>query len=115
LRAIAHAVEAAVARTNTQDLTNDAFAARYGGEEFAVVIPAATIASYEGCATDILESVRKLDIKHDLNGEWGIVTLSIGGCRRETSSGNVAMLFRDADVALYRAKESGRNRIELAE
>jgi diguanylate cyclase (GGDEF)-like protein len=115
LRAVAHAVEAAVARTNAQGLTNDAFAARYGGEEFAVVIPAASIAAYEGCATGILESVRKLGIQHEQNGEWGIVTVSIGGCHREASSGVVAMLFRDADAALYRAKESGRNRIEFAD
>jgi diguanylate cyclase (GGDEF)-like protein len=115
LRAVAHAVEAAVDRTNSEGLTNDAFAARYGGEEFAVVIPAASIASYEGCATGILESVRKLGIQHEQNGEWGIVTVSIGGCRREASSGVVATLFCDADAALYRAKKSGRNRIEFAD
>lgn len=115
LRAVAHAVEAAGARTNAQGLTNDAFAARYGGEEFAVVIPAASIAAYEGCAIGILESVRNLGIQHEQNGEWGIVTVSIGGCRREASSGVVAMMFRDADAALYRAKESGRNRIEFAD
>jgi diguanylate cyclase (GGDEF)-like protein len=115
LRAVAHAVEATVARSNAQGLTNDAFASRYGGEEFAVVIPAASIAAYEGCATGILESVHKLGIQHDQNGDWGIITLSIGGCRREASSGVVAMMFRDADAALYRAKESGRNRIEFAD
>lgn len=115
LRAVANAVEAAVDRTNAEGLTNDAFAARYGGEEFTVVIPAASIAAYEGCATGILESVRKLGIQHEQNGEWGIVTVSIGGCRREASSGVVARMFRDADAALYRAKESGRNRIEFAD
>jgi diguanylate cyclase (GGDEF)-like protein len=114
LRAIAHAVETAVVQTNAESLTNGAFAARYGGEEFTVVIPAASVAAYEECAKRVLESVRKLCILHELNDEWGIVTVSIGGCRLEASSGVVARLFRDADAALYRAKESGRNRIELA-
>jgi diguanylate cyclase (GGDEF)-like protein len=114
LRAIAHAVETAVVHANAEGLTNGAFAARYGGEEFTVVIPAASIAAYEECAKRVLEAVRKLGIQHEQNGEWGIVTVSIGGCRREASSGVVAKLFRDADAGLYRAKESGRNRVEFA-
>jgi diguanylate cyclase (GGDEF)-like protein len=114
LRAIAHAVATAVDQTNAEGLTNGAFAARYGGEEFTVVIPAASVAAYEECAKRVLESVRKLGIQHEQNGEWGIVTVSIGGCRREASSGVVATLFRDAAAALYPAKESGRNRAEFA-
>ena len=115
LRAIAHVIEAAIAGANADGLTNGAFVARYGGEEFAVVIPGASIAACKECATTILESVRKLGIPHEQNEEWGIATVSIGGCRCEASSNAVAMMFRDADAALYRAKESGRNRIELVE
>jgi diguanylate cyclase (GGDEF)-like protein len=115
LRAVAHAVEAAVAEANAEGLTKGAFAARYGGEEFAVVIPAVSLDAYEGCAVRILEFLRKLEIPHEQNGEWGIVTASIGGCRRETTSGSVATMFRDADAALYRAKEGGRNRFESAD
>jgi diguanylate cyclase (GGDEF)-like protein len=115
LRAIAHALEAEVARINSEDLTKGAFAARYGGEEFTVVIPAASLAAYEECATGILESVRKLGIRHEQNRNWGTVTVSIGGCHREVSSGLVAKMFRDADAALYRAKEGGRNCIKFAD
>jgi diguanylate cyclase (GGDEF)-like protein len=115
LCAIAHAVKEAVAGTNAEALTKDAFAARYGGEEFTVVIPGASIDACERCATRIVESVRKLSIQHEQNGGWGIVTVSIGGCRRETSSGFVAKMFHDADEALYRAKKSGRNCIEFAD
>ncbi|MDP2808727.1 MAG: diguanylate cyclase [Rhodocyclaceae bacterium] len=113
LRAVAHAIDAVVAETNAEGLTKDAFAARYGGEEFAVVIPEASAVAYEGCAMCVVESIRKLGIPHEQNAEWGIVTASIGGCRREASSGAAAMIFRDADAALYRAKENGRNRCEL--
>jgi diguanylate cyclase (GGDEF)-like protein len=115
LRAIAGAIEAAVAGTNSEGVTKYAFAARYGGEEFAVVIPGASFAAYERCSTGVLESVRKLGIQHEQNGGWGIVTVSIGGSRREVASGVVTMMFRDADAALYRAKKSGRNRIEYAD
>jgi diguanylate cyclase (GGDEF)-like protein len=115
LRAVAHAVEAVVAGTNAEGLTKDAFAARYGGEEFTVVIPGASIDGYERCATRVIESVRKLSIQHEQNGGWGIVTISIGGGRCEASSGFVAKMFHDADAALYRAKEDGRNCIKFAD
>lgn len=114
LRAIAKAVEAAVAESNASGLTKDAFAARYGGEEFAVVIPNASITAYEETATRIVSFVSKLGIEHKLNADWGIVTASIGGSRCEVTSGSAATLFRNADAALYRAKSNGRNRVEYA-
>lgn len=114
LRAVASAVETVVTETNAEGLTNNAFAARYGGEEFAVVIPAATATGYEVCAGCVIEAVRKLAIPHEQNDDWGIITISIGGARREPAAGSAVELFREADAALYRAKESGRNRYKLA-
>lgn len=114
LRSVASAIESAVTASNADGLTVDAFAARYGGEEFVVIIPNASAEAYEGCATRVVESIRKLVIPHELNGDWGIVTASIGGCRRSPPSGVPLSMFVDADKALYRAKENGRNRIEFA-
>lgn len=114
LRAIARAIETVVSGANAEGLTHGAFAARYGGEEFAVVIPNSSAEAFEGCAARILESVRRLGIRHEQNGGWGIVTVSIGGCRRN-ASGVITRMFRDADAALYQVKESGRNNMELVE
>jgi diguanylate cyclase (GGDEF)-like protein len=113
LRAVANAIEATIIETNAEGLTQGAFAARYGGEEFAVVIPGASVPAYEGCAINVIEAVRKLAITHEQNAEWGIVTVSIGGCRLEAPTGAAVTLFRAADAALYRAKGNGRNRCEL--
>ena len=114
LRAVAHAVESAVAEANAEGQTAGAFAARYGGEEFAVVIPAASAVAYEGCAGCVVDAVRKLAIPHEQNAGWGIVTASIGGSWLQAAAGTAATVFRAADAALYRAKENGRNRYELA-
>jgi len=113
LHDVAQAIEAVTESANAESLTKGAFAARYGGEEFAVVIPGSSVEAYEKCGSNIVESVRKKNIRHVKNDEWGVVTLSIGGCRREASTGSVARLFREADAALYRAKANGRNRFEV--
>ncbi|MCF8199981.1 MAG: diguanylate cyclase [Sulfuritalea sp.] len=115
LRAVAHAIETTITETNVEGLSKDAFAARYGGEEFAVVMPRVTASAYANTAARVIESIRKLAIPHEQNASWGIVTASIGGCHRESASGPVATLFRDADEALYRAKDRGRNCCELVE
>ncbi len=107
LRAIAHAIEAVVAKQPA------AFAARYGGEEFAVVLPGISQADYEALAAAIVAAVRDLGIPHAVNGEWGRATVSIGGSRFEQAEGRIATLFRTADERLYRAKQRGRNRAEL--
>lgn len=113
LRAIASAIGTAIAATNDEGLTQDAFAARYGGEEFAVVMPAVSSQSYEFLAGAILEAVRQIAIPHDANAEWGIATVSIGGVFVAQAEGSLGACFRAADERLYRAKEAGRNRMQL--
>jgi diguanylate cyclase (GGDEF)-like protein len=113
LRAIAQVIEQVVTQSNAESTTQNAFAARYGGEEFSVIIPNASVASYQDCARRILEAIRALKIPHALNANWGIATASIGGCRCEVSSDKVTQIFRTADEALYLAKDSGRNRCEF--
>ncbi|HEY6896122.1 MAG TPA: diguanylate cyclase [Rhodocyclaceae bacterium] len=114
LRAVAHAVDGLLAETNVGGITKGAFVARYGGEEFAVVIPDALHEAYMVIAQCIVDTVGSLAIPHQHNAEWGVVTISVGGCHRAAQEGETALLFRDADLALYRAKANGRNRCELS-
>jgi diguanylate cyclase (GGDEF)-like protein len=114
LRAVAKAIDQAVQDAVAGGFAADAFAARYGGEEFAVVIPNATAAALEGIALSIVDAVHKLGIAHENNAAWGVVTISVGGAYIKRVSGRVNEVFRAADAALYRAKEAGRNRFELA-
>jgi len=84
-------------------------AARFGGEEFIVVLPGATIAGACAVAERLVESVRALDIPH----VEGLVTISVGVAAMVPSVGTSARdLVNAADVALFRAKETGRDRVE---
>ncbi|GLK55677.1 two-component system chemotaxis family response regulator WspR [Methylopila capsulata] len=84
-------------------------AARFGGEEFIVVLPGATIEGASAVADRLVRSVRELSISH---GD-GFVTISVGVAAMVPSVGTSARdLVNAADVALFRAKEAGRDRVE---
>lgn len=81
------------------------FQARWGGEEFCVIL---TDISPESL-TDIAEKLRKITEKHDF-GIGQTVTCSYGVTKCLTED-SVEDVFNRADKALYKAKNSGRNRV----
>jgi len=85
--------------------------ARWGGEEFVVLLPNVGAKG----AMEKAEELRRLIESKPFGEKSHAITCSIGvAClsqRMETPSS----LFEKADRALYRAKELGRNRVELAE
>ena len=60
-----------------------------------------------------MNSLRSRAIEHAGNPEWGIATVSIGGCHSEVATGHIVTLFKAADRRLYDAKAKGRNRAHL--
>lgn len=85
--------------------------ARYGGEEFIVLL---SNTDYQGTVTvaeALREVVYNLEIPHNHSETSDNITISIGGCVVETSSGiRLNELVEIADRALYDAKRQGRNR-----
>ncbi len=78
---------------------------RYGGEEFLVIFPHTGLdQSLKSCGR-MLKSVRE-------NFKWMRLTLSIG-CAEVSSCKDVEGFIKCADVALYRAKAAGKNRIVI--
>jgi two-component system, cell cycle response regulator len=87
---------------------------RYGGEEMLVLLPDQPLEKAAVAAERLRRGIQMLAIPHAARGEGGVVTASAGVAQLEGSDGEeFDAILRRADEALYRAKELGRNRIEL--
>lgn len=90
----------------------DAFLARYGGEEFIVILKGR---SKEEClvfAEKICKAIEKLQIVHRASNVSLYLTLSIGIANVVPQAGmKNEDLIRQADIALYKAKDKGRNKV----
>jgi diguanylate cyclase (GGDEF)-like protein len=92
---------------------------RYGGEEFTVVFPGRTA----GEAQPFVESLRESIATHGFNLRGSgphpqisvTITISIGVAESSRKLSTPELVLEAADSALYRAKESGRNCVRLAE
>ena len=104
-------VLAAVAGLAQRQLRAYDSAARYGGEEFVLVIPGTSLAG----AIQVAERLRQavLEFSFPAPMEDLTVTISLGVATYPSAAvDSVDSLFRQADEALYRAKQNGRNRVE---
>jgi len=83
---------------------------RLGGEEFAVLLPNTTLEGGHALAQRILENVRASQV--EVEGERLPYTVSIGASCLSIETSFSALLGL-ADAALYRAKNDGRDRLEM--
>ncbi len=87
------------------------FVGRYGGEEIVVILPETAITGCQNIANKILQSISAKPIKFE--SDLIDVTASIGISKLKKGHKNQKALFYEADLALYRAKREGRNRVIL--
>ncbi len=88
--------------------------ARYGGEEFCVVLPETPAAGAMALAEQIRASVAQLRLQ-TAQGPVSL-TISLGVASMVPAPGtDASVLLAQADTALYRAKDSGRNAVCMAE
>ncbi len=85
--------------------------ARYGGEEFVIFLPAIAAEQAERVADRLRESISQAVVYSD-EGQPVKFTVSVGVSSSDISD-NIDTLIKTADEALYRAKQNGRNRVEV--
>jgi diguanylate cyclase (GGDEF)-like protein/putative nucleotidyltransferase with HDIG domain len=103
-----------VAAIMTQETRRGDTVCRFGGEEFAVILPETDEVGALTFARRITEAVER----HRFSGAGGAgdvrLTISIGTATAPTDARDHRALVHAADLALYRAKVLGRNRVVQA-
>ena len=85
-------------------------ACRFGGEEFVVLMPDTDFRQAQGVAERVRMSIAERGF--DADGVSGLaVTVSVGVALNEGVDDTPDALLKRADIALYRAKREGRNRV----
>lgn len=92
----------------------DDYCFRLGGEEFGVLFKAQNKENALLYANEIREAIEALHIEHTGNSASAYVTASMGlFCNEVQSMDNEDEIFKTADDLLYKAKESGRNKVKM--
>lgn len=88
---------------------------RYGDEELVVLFPEQDLGGAQIAAERLRHAIESLSIPHTARGPGKVVTVSAGVAQLEPVDGReFAAILTRADQALYRAKELGRNRVEVS-
>lgn len=85
--------------------------ARLGGEEFAIILPDATIEQAKLVCDRLRQAISDARLRID---ETIVCVTVSGGVTAYGSGDSVTSVLQSADVALYRAKRGGRDRLALA-
>jgi diguanylate cyclase (GGDEF)-like protein len=90
--------------------------ARFGGEEFVVLLPGADIPGALRIGENIRRAVegQKMEHQRSATGPWVTVSVGVSSTTPQVGESPETMIY-DADMALYLAKQLGRNRVEVRE
>ncbi|MBI4834982.1 MAG: diguanylate cyclase [Planctomycetes bacterium] len=96
-----------------ENIRESDIACRYGGEEFTLIIPDATLEATRQRAEYLREEFKKLYPQKGDKSSDGI-TISLGVSVYPEHGTTAEAVLKAADAALYKAKESGRDRVQVA-
>lgn len=107
-----HALQAVATQLKNHARRGDAVY-RYGGDEFLCVLPEQSLLTGSVAVERMRAGVEQLAVPHSVNGP-GVVTFSAGmAVLRRHGAKSVGEVLKEADEALYRAKQRGGNCVEL--
>ena len=86
--------------------------ARFGGEEFSVMLPETGLEEAQSIAESMLLSVSEIELPPVTNERKITVSIGIGMLDSQYKSSEA--IFKAVDIALYQAKDAGRNCVMLA-
>ncbi len=92
---------------------NEDVPCRFGGEEFVVLLPSADADAAAQRAEQLRSKVESLVVRY-VEKNLPRITISVGVAAFPEAGENPLIVLKAADEALYRAKEKGRNRVELS-
>lgn len=84
---------------------------RFGGEEFIICLPDTPVQAAGEVAERLRVKIAATDIEYEQTNFH--VTASIGVTAYHSADQHLADMIKRADAALYRAKQNGRNRVEM--
>ena len=102
-----------VAEAINKPLRPNDLVARFGGEEFSVLLPETTVSNAKTIAERLRHNVSKADPGVIGNRQLPNVTISLGVAGRQPGY-TLDKMIASADVAMYQAKQKGKNRAEVA-
>ena len=104
----------AVTEICNQLIRSEDLLARYGGEEFAIICRGVNVLAAGIMCERIRSTVASTEVMYD--GRRLPITLSLGvaGLKESPAASSSTELIALADKALYEAKQSGRNRVQVS-
>lgn len=94
-----------VAEVIRRNLRKTDISSRIGGDEFNIILPGTSLEDTKKVATRILSELEE-------NEEGLKISVSIGAAKWEDTMDS-SLLTKTADEAMYKAKESGRNQVQV--
>ena len=86
---------------------------RYGGDEFMIILPDVSREITQERAERLCEHTRHINVQFE-GKTLGAITLSVGVVAFPEDGSTSAIILKNADAALYRAKHEGRNRVVVS-
>jgi len=103
-------VASVISSTTCAANSDDYLVARYGGEEFVVLMKNTDLLTAHNVLEVVRKNIESCSVADD-EGNKIKFTVSIGVAEYPQTSQTVKEILRDADTALYKAKETGKNKV----